>query len=335
MKAAVCKAYGPPPASVVLDDIPAPEPKEGEVLVDVKACGINFPDVLIVQDMYQFKAEPPFVPGGEYAGVVSKLGPGVTNLQVGDKVMMSLTSTGGLAEQAVAPAAGCAKMPEGMPFEEAAGFLLTYLTSHYALKHRAHLKPGENLVVLGAAGGVGIAAVELGKAMGARVVACASSEEKLELCRARGADETLLYPSGGLDKAQQKELSNQLKALTGGKGADVVYDPIGGDFSEPAIRATNWDGRFLVIGFVGGIPRIPTNLALLKSCQIVGVFLGGELMRDAAIGRQMTEELAALYTQGKVRPQIGKVYPLEESGQAIADLAARKAKGKVIVKIAD
>ncbi len=333
MNAVLCKEFGPP-ERLVIDQVEAPEPGPGQVQVAVKACGVNFPDVLIIQDKYQFKPPLPFSPGGEIAGVVGKVGEGVTAVKTGDRVIAS-TGWGGFAEQVVVDEPRIIAMPDQMPMTEASAFIMTYGTSHYALKDRAYLKPGENLLVLGAAGGVGLAAVELGKVMGARVIAAASSEEKLEVCRQHGADETLLYPSGELDRAQQKALSDQIKALTGGKGADVVYDPVGGDYAEPAIRATNWDGRFLVIGFAGGIPRIPLNLTLLKSCQIVGVFWGAFVARDPERNKAHIAELMQWYTEGKIRPHVSAAYPFDQYASALNDLAERRAKGKVVLVVGE
>ncbi|MGB6086255.1 NADPH:quinone oxidoreductase family protein, partial [Parvibaculum sp.] len=263
MKAILCKEYGPP-ESLVIEEVPSPEPKKGEVVLEVHAAAVNFPDVLIIQNKYQFKPPLPFSPGGEVAGKVIKVGEGVTKVKVGDRVIGSC-GWGGFAEEIALDEARVTPIPDGMDFVTASAFLMTYGTSHHALKDRAALKPGETLLVLGAAGGVGLAAVELGKAMGARVIAAASSEDKLAVCKEHGADETILYPAGELDRDAQKALTDRIKELTGGQGADVVYDPVGGDYSEAALRATNWEGRFLVIGFASGpIPKIPLNLALLK-----------------------------------------------------------------------
>ncbi len=333
MKAVLCKEFGPP-ESLVIEDVPAPEPGAGQVALAVKACGVNFPDTLIIQDKYQFKPPLPFSPGGEVAGLVKSVGDGVTSVKPGDRVIGS-TGWGGFAEEVVVGEHQVIPIPDVMPMTEASAFILTYGTSHYALKDRAMLKPGENLLVLGAAGGVGLAAVELGKVMGARVIAAASSEEKLAVCRERGADETLLYPAGSLDRAQQKELSNKIKELTGGQGADVVYDPVGGDYAEPAIRATNWDGRFLVIGFAAGeIPKVPLNLTLLKSCQIVGVFWGAFVARDPERNKEHVQELLKWYTEGKIRPHVSSVHPFDHYADALNELLERRAKGKVVLEVA-
>ena len=330
MKAVLCKEFGPP-ESLVVEDIASPEPGPGEVVIDVHAAAVNFPDVLIIQNMYQFKPPLPFSPGGEVAGVVSKLGDGVKNLNIGDRVIGSC-GHGGYVEQIALNEAACIPVPDAMDLETASALVLTYGTSHYGLKDRAHLKAGETLLVMGAAGGVGLAAVELGKAMGAKVIAAASSQEKLDVCVEHGADETILYPSGNLDKEQQRAFSDQIKALTDGQGADVIYDPVGGDYAEPALRATNWEGRYLVIGFASGpIPKIPLNLALLKSCQIVGVFWGAFTMRDPAGNKANLDELMAMYESGQIRPHISGRYPLEQAADALNQMASRKVKGKVIL----
>lgn len=324
MKTVLCKQFGPP-ESLVLEDVEAPKAGPGQIVVEVKACGINFPDVLIIENKYQFKPPLPFAPGGEISGVVKELGDGVTNVAVGDRVLAS-TGAGGLAEELAMPAVAAVPIPESMDFTTAAAFLMTYGTSYYALKDRAHIQPGESLVVLGAAGGVGLAAVELGKAMGARVIAAASTDEKLAVCRERGADDVINYATDSL--------KDKMKELTGGKGADVVYDPVGGDYSEAAIRATAWEGRFLVIGFAAGdIPRIPLNLTLLKSCQIVGVFWGAFVGRDPKANNQNTRELFELFETGKIKPYVSSKYPLERAGDAIKELGERRAKGKVVVEI--
>ncbi len=330
MKAVLCKEFGPP-EKLVLEELPTPEPKPGEVLLEVHACGVNFPDVLIIQDKYQFKPPLPFAPGGEVAGVIKALGDGVTGLSVGDRVIGS-TGWGGMAEEIVVEAPRITKIPSEMDFVTASAFLMTYGTSHYALKHRGHLKAGETLLVMGAAGGVGLAAVELGKVMGAKVIAAASSDEKVGIAKEHGADEGLVYPSGSLDRGQQKEFSEQIKALSGGQGADVVYDPVGGDYAEPALRATNWEGRYLVIGFAAGdIPRVPLNLALLKGCDIVGVFWGAYTGRKPEEHRENVQELMRWYTEGKLKPHVSATYPMDKAADAINDLMHRRAKGKVVV----
>ncbi len=322
MKTMLCKQFGPP-ESMVLEDVSSPKAGPGQVVLDVKACGVNFPDVLIIQDKYQFKPRLPFAPGGEVSGVVKELGEGVTTLSLGDRVLAS-TGFGGFAEELAIPATSAVPIPDSMDFPTAAAFLMTYGTSYYALKDRAHIQPGENLVVLGAAGGVGLAAVELGKALGARVIAAASNEEKLAVCKEHGADETIDYSTGSLKDSMRK--------LTGGNGADVVYDPVGGEYSEAAIRATAWDGRFLVIGFAtGDIPRIPLNLTLLKSCQIVGVFWGAFVGRFPERNKQNTRELFDLFAKGTIKPYVSSSYPLDRAADALDEIGGRRAKGKIVV----
>ena len=330
MKALLSTQIGGP-ETLVLTEIPAPTPGAGEVLIQVRAVGMNFPDVLIIEDKYQFKPGRPFAPGGELAGTIAAIGAGVVGFAVGQRVLAS-TGWGGLAEQVAVPAQRCIPIPDAMPFDEAAAFLMTYGTSHYALKNRAGLAKGETLLVLGAAGGVGIAAVELGKAMGARVIAAVSSQDKLHFAKSCGADDGIIYPTGPLDKEAQRQVSEQLKQACGG-GADIIYDAVGGDYAEPALRAINWEGRYLVIGFPAGIPKIPLNLTLLKSCQIVGVFWGAFVARDPAGNGQNIQELFALYGAGKIRPRISMAYPLERGGEAIRALRDRKAQGKLIVTI--
>ncbi|WP_084420735.1 NADPH:quinone oxidoreductase family protein [Henriciella litoralis] len=330
MKALLSKTPGGPEA-LVLEDVDSPTPGDGDVVVDVKAIGVNYPDVLIIQDKYQFKPERPFSPGGEISGTVSAVGKGVTNVKVGDRVMGS-TGWGGMAEQIAVDAGRVRKFPESMSYEEAAALLMTYGTSYYALKDRGNCKPGETLLVLGAAGGVGLAAVELGKAMGMTVIAAASSQDKVDLCLEKGADKGLVYDRGPLDRDQQKEFSNKIKELGGG-GVDVIYDGVGGDYAEPALRAMNWDGRFLVIGFPAGIPKMPLNLTLLKSCNIVGVFWGAAVARDPKANEQNVKELFEMYESGKIKPHVSNTYPLDKAADAITELMERRAKGKVVVTV--
>ena len=329
MKALLSKAVGGP-ETLVLEDIQSPTPRPNQAVIQVKACGVNYPDVLIIEDKYQFKPPRPFAPGGEIAGVVRAVGDGITSLKAGDRVLGS-TGNGGMAEAIALDAGRLTPIPDGMPFDEAAAFMMTYGTSYYALKDRAHLKAGESLLVLGAAGGVGLAAVELGKAMGARVIAAASSQAKVDLAVAHGAESGVVYPAGPFDRDGQKALADLFKGACGPAGADVVYDAVGGDYAEAALRATAWEGRFLVIGFPAGIPRIPLNLALLKSCDIVGVFWGAAVARDPAGHRRNVAELMDLYAAGTIRPYVSERFPLAEGGAAIAHLAARKALGKVVV----
>ena len=329
MKAVLSKSVGGP-ETLVLEEVADPVAKAGQVLLAVKACGVNYPDVLIIEDKYQFKPARPFSPGGEVSGVVEAVGEGVTGLKVGDRVIAS-TGNGGMAEKIALDAARCIPMPASMPFDEAAAFIMTYGTSHYGLKQRATIKPGESLLVLGAAGGVGLAAVELGKAMGARVIAAASSQEKVDLAISRGADSGVVYPTGPFDKDGKKALANLFKEACGPNGVDVIYDAVGGDYAEASLRSMAWEGRFLVIGFPAGIPAIPLNLTLLKSCQVVGVFWGAFVAREPKLHQENVAELMQLYVDGKIRPHVSETFSLADSGKAIAHLASRKSMGKVVV----
>ena len=330
MKALLSKSPGGPD-TLVLEDVPTKEPGDGDVVIDVKAIGVNYPDVLIIQDQYQFKPERPFSPGGEISGTVKAVGSGVTKVKVGDRVMGSI-GWGGMAEEAVVDQARIRPFPESMSFEEAAALLMTYGTSYYALKDRGNCQAGESLLVLGAAGGVGLAAVELGAAMGMDVIAAASSQDKVDLAIEKGAKHGLVYPRGPLEKADQKALSDKIKELGGG-GVDVIYDGVGGDYAEPALRAMNWDGRFLVIGFPAGIPKMPLNLTLLKSCNIVGVFWGAAVARDPQANEENIKEIFALYESGKIKPHVSNTYPLDKAPDAITELMERRAKGKVVVTV--
>ncbi len=318
------------PETLALTELPDPVAGPGEVVVAVKACGVNYPDVIIIEDKYQFKPERPFAPGGELAGVVESAGVGVTGLRVGDRVI-GQAGWGGMSEKIALDARRCTPMPEGMPFEEGAAFFLTYGTSYHALKQRAAIRPGESLLVLGAAGGVGLAAVELGKAMGARVIAAASTQEKVDLAVKHGAESGVVYPAGPFDKEGKKALGGLFKAAVPTEGADVVYDAVGGDYAEAALRAIAWEGRFLVIGFPAGIPAIPLNLTLLKGCQIVGVFWGAFTTKQPADNAVNIQEMLAMYADGKIRPYVSSTYPLAEAGKAITELAERRAQGKVVV----
>ncbi|MAW79959.1 MAG: NADPH:quinone oxidoreductase [Parvularcula sp.] len=330
MKAMMSHEAGGPDA-LKLTEVATPEPGKGEVRIAVKAAGVNFPDTLIIRDLYQFKPPRPFAPGGEVAGVIEAVGDGVDGLASGDRVLAAGVN-GGYATHFIANAASVHKIPDAMPFDEAAAFLLTYGTSHYALKDRANLQPGESLFIIGAAGGVGAAAIELGKAFGAKVVAGVSSEDKAAFCKELGADEALVYPRE-LDRDSQKALSGEIKKLCGGEGANVVYDAVGGDYAEPALRALAWEGRFLVVGFPAGIPNIPLNLTLLKSCQIVGVFWGAFTMRNPAKNAEYISELFRFYEEGKVRPRITAHFPLQDAAKALALIEERKATGKIVLTV--
>ncbi|OJX28007.1 MAG: NADPH:quinone oxidoreductase [Burkholderiales bacterium 68-12] len=331
MKAILCEQFGPPEA-LVLADVPEPEPGRGQVAIDVRACGLNFPDVLMLEGKYQSRPDFPFSPGGELAGVVRSVGPQVSGFAPGDRVIARV-GHGGLREQALAQAGRCVRMPDALDFPPAAGLLLTYGTAYHALADRAALTAGETLVVLGAAGGVGLAAVELGKLMGARVIAGASTKEKVDLALSRGAEAGFVYPEGPLSREQQRALSEMIKQLTGG-GADVMCDPVGGDYAEPALRAMAWEGRYLVIGFAAGaIPSLPLNLLLLKGCDIRGVFYGELAVRDPDRNRQLLADLLTWAAEGRIAPHVSEEFPLARAGEAICLLADRRALGKVIVTI--
>jgi NADPH2:quinone reductase len=331
MMALLSRSPGPP-SSLVLGELPDPVPGPGEIRIDVRAVGVNFPDLLIIQDLYQVKPPRPFAPGSELSGVVDLVGSGVTDLHIGDRVMASPVR-GAMAQKAIALPQNCFMIPQGMSFEEAAALLMTYGTSQHALKDRARLLPGETLLVLGAGGGVGLAAVELGKSMGARVVAAASSEQKVSLAEAHGADVGLVYPPNSMDKAASRRLSNEFKTACGPEGAHVVFDPVGGAYTEAALRAAAWEGRYLVVGFPAGIPSIPLNLPLLKGCQLVGVFWGEYTRRHPSDHAINVADLISLFARGAIRPEITARYPLARGGEAIASLAARTARGKVVITL--
>ncbi len=323
MKAIICKEFGPP-SSLSLEEVPSPKPGEKQVLVTVKACSVNFPDTLIIQGKYQFKPELPFTPGSDIAGVVKEIGASVKHLKVGDEVF-GFVMNGGFAEEVVVDAKACFPKPPQMEFPIAASFMMAYGTSYHALKDRARIKEGETLLVLGASGGVGLAAVELGKLMGAKVIAAASSDEKLELCKEYGADETINYT--------KEDLKKRAKELTDGKGVDVVYDPVGGAYSEPALRAMAWEGRFLVVGFAAGdIPKLPLNLPLLKGCAVMGVFWGSFAMKTPNKNIQNAMELMQWYGEGKIKPHIHGLYPLDQTAKALEEMMARKVKGKIVIE---
>jgi NADPH2:quinone reductase len=322
MKAVLCKELGMP-ETLVVEDVPSPKAAQGQVVVSVKACGVNFPDTLIIQGKYQFKPELPFSPGGEVAGIVKEVGEGVTRVKRGDRVI-AFNTWGGFAEEIAVDAERTIPMPSGMDFIPASAFVLTYGTSYHALKDRADLKAGETLLVLGAAGGVGLAAIQLGKAMGAKVIAAASNDAKLQICKQNGADEVINYGA--------EDLRARIKAITAGKGVDVVFDPVGGPYSEPALRDMAWKGRFLVVGFAAGdIPKVPLNLTLLKGCSIVGVFWGAFTKNEPERNRENNYDLMAMYAAAKVRPHIHATYPLERAAEALNEVLNKRVTGKVVL----
>lgn len=321
------------PETLVLDDLPEPVAGAGQVVVQVKACSINFPDTLMIRDLYQFKPERPYSPGGELAGVIVGVGEGVTGFAVGDRVI-GMIGNGGLAEQVVVDQTRLFALPDGVSFETGASLLMTYGTTIHGFKDRGHIKAGDTVLVLGAAGGVGLSAVELAKAFGARVVAAVSSEEKAAVAREAGADEVVIYGRPPFDKAQSKALADAFKAACGPNGANIVYDIVGGDYSEPAVRAIAWEGRFLVVGFPAGIARLPLNLTLLKSCDVCGVFWGGFTTREPERFRAQVAELFDLLAAGKISPRVSARFPLERGAEAIAMLENRQALGKVVVTMA-
>ncbi len=324
MKALLCKAFGPAD-TLILENVDSPVIKKNEILLDVQAAGVNFPDTLIIEGKYQFKPPFPFSPGGEAAGIISQVGEKITHLKPGDRVM-ALTGWGSFAEQVAVPGYNVLPIPEAMDFTTAAAFSMTYGTSMHALKQRANLQPGETLLVLGASGGVGLAAVEIGKALGARVIAAASSAEKLEVARNAGADELINY--------SETSLKDEVKRLTAGNGVDVIYDPVGGDLFDQAIRSIAWNGRLLVVGFASGrIPELPVNLALLKGASVVGVFWGSFAQRQPQDNAANFKQLFDWYAEGKLKPLVSQVYPLERGAEAIEVLGKRSAVGKVVVSI--
>ena len=326
MKAMLCQTFGPP-ESLVLSEIPSPVPQAKEVVIRVMACGVNFPDTLIIQNKYQFKPTLPFAPGGEVSGIIASVGEEVKHLKIGDRVF-ALTGWGGFAEEVVIVANRVFKMAPDMDFVLAASTMYTYGTSYHGLKDRANLQAGETLLVLGAAGGVGLAAVELGKLMGATVIAAASTEEKLALCKAKGADFTINYSN--------EDLKEKIKEITNGKGVDVVYDPVGDKYTEPAIRSMAWRGRYLVVGFAAGeIPKIPLNLALLKGCAITGVFWGSFAEKEPQNNLKNFMDLLGFFQTGKLKPHIHNLYTLTETPQALNDLLERKVIGKAVVKVGE
>ena len=331
MKALLSHAPGGP-EMLTVDELPDPSPGPGELLVRVRAAAINYPDVLIIEDKYQFKPPRPFAPGGEIAGEVEAIGEGVTGWSAGDR-LIAVPGWGGLAEKIVIPARTAIPLPAERNFTDGAALLLTYATSIHALYDRGRLAAGETLLVLGAAGGVGLAAVELGKARGARVIAAVSSEDKAQAAREAGADAAIVYPRGPFDKDGSKALAQMFKDAVGPDGADVIYDPVGGDYAEPALRSIAWEGRYLVVGFPAGIPKLPLNLTLLKSCDVCGVFWGAFAARDPKANAAHVETLFRLWDEGKIAPRVSATYTLERGGDAIAALAARSVIGKVVVTL--
>jgi NADPH:quinone reductase len=333
MRALLSQSVGGP-ETLVLGALPDPVAGPGQVLVAVKACSVNYPDVLIIEDRYQFKPPRPFAPGGEISGVIEALGEGVTGWAVGDRVLAT-TGSGGMVEKIALPAASIFALPPERSFEEGSALLLTYGTTIHALLDRGKLKEGETLLVLGAAGGVGIAAVELGVAFGARVIAAVSTPEKAAAAKAAGAHETVLYGHAPFDKGQSKALAETFKAAVGPNGADVVYDAVGGDYCEPALRSIAWEGRYLVVGFPAGIPKLPLNLTLLKSCDVCGVFWGAFAAREPEANRDNIVRLFRLWQEGRIAPKVTEVFPFERGGDAIAKMGSRGAIGKLVVKIGD
>jgi len=329
MKSVLSKETGGP-ETLVVEEIDAPVPAKGEVLIDVAACAINFPDTLIIRDMYQFKPQRPFAPGGEISGTIEQLGDGVEGFAVGDRVICGL-GNGGLQEKVVAPAAKLFKVPDGIDLVQASALLMTYGTTIHGLKDRGDIKEGETVLILGAAGGVGLSAIELAKAYGCRVVAAVSTEEKAEVARKSGADEVVIYPRAPFDKDTSKKLANDFKEAVGPNGADIVYDIVGGDYSEPALRSIAWEGRFLVVGFPAGIAKMPLNLTLLKSCDIRGVFWGAFTAREPERNSANIAELFDLWKAGKINPLISETYPIERAHEAITKLENRGAIGKLVV----
>jgi NADPH:quinone reductase len=324
MKAVLCKQFGPPD-SLVVEELASPRAAAGEVVVSVKAASVNFPDVLIIQNKYQFKPPLPFSPGSELAGVVKEVGAGVQGFKPGDKVM-AFTTYGAFAEEVKTEASRLLPLPEKMDFVTGAAFLLTYGTTDHALRDRGALSAGETLLVLGAAGGVGLAAVEIGKVLGARVIACASTDDKLAVCREHGADATINYSA--------EDLRERVKALTEGRGVDVVYDPVGGPYSEPAFRSIAWRGRHLVVGFAAGeIPKLPLNLALLKGASVVGVFWGDFARREGKRFAESVRQLTRWYGEGRLKPHVSQTLPLEQAAQALKIMAARQVKGKLVLTV--
>ena len=320
------------PETLEMGELPDPQAGKGEVVIAVKACSINFPDVLMIEDKYQFKPPRPFAPGSEISGVIESVGEGATGWKPGDRVI-ALTTSGGVAEKVKVAVDNVFHLPDAHGFAEGAALLMTYGTTIHGLLDRGHLRSGQTLLVLGAAGGVGLAAVELGKAFGARVVAAVSSEEKAAAAAAAGADATLVYPRAPFDKDQSKALADQFKAVLGPNGANVIYDPVGGDYAEPALRSIGWEGRYLVVGFPAGIPRLPLNLTLLKACDVCGVFWGAFVQRNPGANRTHVEHLFRLWEQGAIAPRVTETFAFADGGKAITRLGERGAIGKMVVTV--
>ena len=320
------------PDTLVIDELPEPVPGPGELVVRVYAAAVNYPDVLIIEDKYQFKPPRPFSPGGEIAGEVTAVGEGVEGWAVGDR-LIAVPGYGGLAQSVAISAKSAFRLPAHRSFIDGAALLLTYATSIHALYDRGRLEAGETVLILGAAGGVGLAAIELAKAKGARVIAAVSSDEKAAAASKAGADATMVYPRGPFDRDGQKALAQAFKAAVGKNGADVIYDPVGGDYAEPALRSIAWGGRYVVVGFPAGIPKLPLNLTLLKSCDVCGVFWGAFAARDPAANAAHVATLFRLWDEGRIAPVVSATYPLERGGDAIANLAARNAIGKLVVTL--
>ena len=323
MKAVICKQFGPP-EQLVVEEVDDLTPGAGEVLIDVKSVPVTFPDTLMLEDKYQFKVPLPYIPGGEVSGVIAALGDGVGDRRVGERVVASTGFAGGFAEQALAKAGDARPLPDSVGFAESTGLGYAYGTTYYGLKHRARLQAGESLLILGAGGHLGMTAIEIGKLMGATVIAAASTEEKLDLCRRFGADETINYA--------EESLKDRVKELTDGQGVDVVYDPVGGDYAEQAIRATAWEGRFLVVGFTAGIPSVPLNLTLLKGCSIMGVFYGAMTTKEPELNAEIMADLLDLTATGKLEPHISARYSLDDAAVALRDMMDRKAVGKIVIE---
>jgi NADPH:quinone reductase len=323
MKAVLCRKFGPP-ESLEIVEVDDPKPGPQEIVIDVRAAAITFPDALMIEDKYQFKPRPPFIPGGDVAGVVEAVGEGVLGFSVGDRVTGALGLVGGFAERAKVRVDAARRLADSIGFAESTGLLYAYGTGYYGLKHRGDLRPGETLLILGASGALGMAAIEIGKLLGARVIAAAGSEKKLAVCRERGADELIDYDS--------EDLKERAKELTDGRGVDVVYDCVGGDYAEAALRAIGWKGRFLVIGFTAGIPKVPLNLTLLKGCQIVGVFLGAMTGKEPELRDEIERELLAELAAGRLNPHVSKRYSLDAAPQALRDMLDRKVVGKIVIE---